>query len=162
VQLAGFSDKARFDSGKVAEEGAMVPGVTQYQLHYSVPLAKGHADFTAVAPAPVNTMMVFFPDDGSKITATGLEGPKTVNMGNGSTRYFKGENLGAGHEAKLTVENAVVAPAKKSSAAAGASFSGSINGAEIAKAIAGVGAVLIFLFGGALLLIKSPATSKKH
>ena len=153
----GFDEKTQLQAGKVINSGALVPGITEYQLQYTVPLKTGALNSLAVAPAKVDTMMVFFPNDGSTVSADGLQGPETINMGSGAMRYFKGENLTAGKDVKLSVGVPLASPTTKSSRAT----QEVIDGVAIAKTVAGVGAMLIVLLGGALMLTKSPASHGK-
>ena len=160
VQLdAGFDPKSAVKDETVINSGALQPGASQYRLQYTVPLTNGKGEIVVVAPAPVSAMMIFFPDDGTAISGTGIEGPQTVNMGNGNTRYFKAEDINVGHEVKLSVGQAQAAEKKQSYAVPARAP----IGAELAKIVAGVGALLIFLLGGALMCIRPHANrAKKH
>jgi hypothetical protein len=161
VQLdEGFDPASAIKDGKVINRGALQPGASQYRLQYTVPLNKGQAEISVVAPAPVSTLMIFYPDDGTTISGTGIQGPQTVDMGNGKTRYFKADDINVGHEVKLLVGGAPAVKTESSAAPAS-----TVPGAtELAKTIAGVGALLIFLLGGALMFMKPQTgrTNSKH
>ena len=105
VQLMeGFHDCCtQVDASGVSNTMPMLPGVTQFKLGYIVPSKNGKAEVTAVTPAMVKTMMVLVPNDGSVISAQGLEGPSVVNMGRGDVRYFKGNGIAAGKQLKITL-----------------------------------------------------------
>jgi hypothetical protein len=155
VQLVGgFHDCCtKVENGRITNTMPLVPGVTQYQFAYVLPAKNGTADITASFAVPVKSMMVLVPE-GVSASAVGLEGPKTVNMGNGNTQYFKGADLPANKEVKLSVK------------ASGAGIGGSttrtgavrddFDTAAAVKAIGGVGLVLVFLLGGAFMFMKSP------
>jgi hypothetical protein len=72
-------------------------------------------------------------------------------MGQGNTRYFKGSDLPAGRQVKLTIAAAIAN--NKASAAAS-------DNSQTARIVAGGGAALVFLVGGALLFIRAPRTAK--
>jgi hypothetical protein len=100
--------------------------------------------------------MVFLPDDGSKVEAGSLGSAGVADMGSGKTRYFKAADVAAGTNYKLGLSNitaAVSAPAKSPVARFGAS-------AGIAKMVAGIGGLAIFLVGGFLVMFKAPRAHK--
>jgi hypothetical protein len=90
--------------------------------------------------------------EGAAASGEGLEGPKTVNMGNGNTQYFKATNLPANKLVKLSIDVGSVKKVKQSAAVAPNPF----DAATAAKAIGGVGAILVVLLGAAFMLMKSP------
>jgi hypothetical protein len=156
VQLAGGFHEccAKIENGRITNTMALVPGVTQYQFAYVVPATNGTADITASFAVPVKSMMVLVPE-GVSASAVGLEGPKTVNMGNGNTQYFKGADLAANKEVKLTVK-ASGTRTGGSTTRTGAAARDDFDTAAAVKAIGGVGLVLVFLLGGAFMFMKSP------
>jgi hypothetical protein len=143
-------------NGQIVNSMALVPGTTKYQFAYVVPSENGVAKLTAIAPALTKHLMVIIPDDGTKVSGEGVDGPKTTDMGNGKTRYLAATDLPAGKQIAVTISGT---PAMKSSGTS-TSSEATVDSSGIAKALAGTGAVLILLIGGALLLIKSPRTAK--
>lgn len=156
VQLAGGFHEccSKIENGKITNTMALVPGVTQYQFTYVVPATKGTADISASFAVPVKSMMVLVPE-GVSASAVGLEGPKTVNMGNGNTQYFKGADLAANKEVKVTVKASGTGTGG-STTRTGAAARDDFDTAAAVKAIGGVGLVLVFLLGGAFMFMKSP------
>jgi hypothetical protein len=144
--------------GKIVNTMAIVPGVTQYQFNYTVPTNAGKADLTLASPAAVKTMMVLVPE-GARATADGLDGPKTVNMGDGNTQFFKGSDVPANKTVKLSIDVSGVTVAKGEATPTGdggGSMPANFDTASAAKAIAGVGGLLVVLLGGSFLVMKSP------
>jgi hypothetical protein len=153
---AGFHDCCTtIADGKITNTMALVPGVTQYQFSYTLPVTNGKAELIATAPAAVKTMLVLLPET-AIVSADGLDGPKSANMGQGNMQYFKSTNLPANKQVKLTIDVGSVKKVTKTGAAAADGF----DGATAAKAIGGVGAILVVLLGGAFLLMKSPRASR--
>jgi hypothetical protein len=136
--------------GKVVSEMPLVPGTTQYTLVYKMPVSGGKANFVVATPAPIGSMMVFAPDDGSTIVAQGIEDGGLATMGGGKTRVFRANNLAAGAKIELAMSNLSAKPQ-----AAMASSS------KTAKIVAGAGGLSIFLVGGMFLLRKGPGSAKK-
>jgi hypothetical protein len=135
--------------GKLVQTTPLVPGMSQLQFAYALPLRDGKAQLTITAPAGVKHMMLFVPDTG-QATAKGLEVMGSQDMGQGKMKVFKGSDLKAGHQAVLDV--AVPVPAKNAGASLGTT----------PKIIAGVGGGLIVAIGTGIVLLKSPRTTKAH
>jgi len=156
VQLAGGFHECctKVENGRITNTMPLVPGVTQYQFSYVVPVKNGSADITATFAVPVKSMMVLVPE-GTSASAIGLEGPKTVNMGNGNTQYFKGADLPANKEVKLTVKSNGTGTVG-STTRTGAGARDDFDTAAAVKAVGGVGLLLVFLLGGAFMFMKSP------
>jgi hypothetical protein len=131
---------------------ALVPGISQYQFNYVIPLRDGKADLLASTPAPVKMMMVVVPE-GAAASGEGLEGPKTANMGHGNSTYFKASNLPANKPVKLSID---VRSAKKVGQSTTPATNNPFDAATAAKAIGGVGAILVVLLGAAFMAMKSP------
>ena len=153
--VGGFHDCcSKVVNGFVASTMAIVPGTTQYQLTYFVPQRDGKAEITAAAPAVTKHFIAFAPDDGTTITASGLE-TGTTDMGGGAMRYFKAAAVPADQVVKMVVSGAPTktppAPGMRGAAprVGNSSAVSSMDTARIAKTVAGLGGLLIFLIGGA-------------
>jgi len=160
VQFSGgFHDCCtKVQNGKVINTMAIVPGTTQYQLSYVVPVKDGKTEITASAPAITKHLIVFAPDDGTTISASDLESG-TTKMGESQVRYFKSESIPAAKTVTLTISGTPnKSPKKAGGAVSGASMSGG-DIADVARAVAGGGALVIFLLGGAIILRKVSAGS---
>jgi hypothetical protein len=170
VQLGGAFHECcvKVENGKVTNSMALVPGTTEYQLAYILPADNGNVVLTSTAPAKQDSLMIFVPDDGSKVTTEGLQSG-AMDMGGGKTRYYTAGGLATGQSVKLAIDG-VRAPAAPTAvpggakpAAAGSGAAAPLNNVQIAKAIAGAGAAMIVLLGGAAMFMRSPAAkSSKH
>jgi hypothetical protein len=105
-------------------------------------------DIKVVAPATVQTMMLFVPDDGTIVKAQGLEPSGTADMGKGKTRFFKGASLAAGQEVAVAISG--IYDPRPGSAGATA------NSTHAAQIVAGIGAAVILVFGVVFVLMKGP------
>jgi hypothetical protein len=153
IQLEGAFHECCVDikDGKLTNSMALLPGVNKYQINYTIPAKDGHAVITATAPEKVRNMIVMLPDDESAASATGLDGPSTVDMGGGKTRFFRGENIAPGANVSVTV--ATSTPAAASSAPHSSSIE---NAPKLGRIIAGGGALLIFIVGGTFMFLRAP------
>jgi len=165
VKTAGDLDgaTAQFVNGKLISRQALVPGEERYQLQYTIPAHNGQAVLTATSPAKVGHVLVFIPDDGTTVTSTGLQamGSEQMDDKGNKTRYFMATSLEAGQSVSLTVSGlkaaAATAPDAKTPMGmadepAQAPAEAGVIGSSVAKAVAGIGA-LVMLFVGALLLM---------
>ena len=146
----GVPDSAlEIRDGKLLSTMPLLPGPSEFQVEYVVPSTDGKAELTITAPAPVGQMYVFIPDDGSTVTTAGLDSMGVRKTGEGSKRAYKGANMKAGQEAKLTFSElkapVTTQPVKKSDA-------GSSHLPQIA---AGVGGGLALLGGVTVMLVRS-------
>ncbi|CAN5436703.1 hypothetical protein BH10PLA1_BH10PLA1_06080 [soil metagenome] len=154
--LSGFEEGfVSVANDRVIDAAALMPGTTAMQLQYRVPAVSGVVDLTTSAPASIDRMMLFVPDDGSSTTAAGLEslGAKPNDRG-GTTRYYKGQSIQAGSIVGVTLSKL-----PKTTKADGdvegvatptaAHLPGMGNMPQI---VGGVGAVLILFVGAAILL----------
>jgi hypothetical protein len=160
VQLDGAFHECcvKVENGKLTNSMALWPGVNKYQVTYVLPSPKdGKAQIETTAPALTKNMIVMLPDDNTPVSAVGLEGPSTVNMGSGNTRFFRGQDIKEGASIKINVTTTPAAV----KAAAPAKASSSINASQTGKLIAGAGGLLIFLVGGTLMFLKAPKNAKR-
>jgi hypothetical protein len=159
--MAGFDDCcSKIVDGRIVNSMAILPGANQYQYTYFVPMVDGKTELLATSPALAKQVMVLVPDDGTEVTVTGGLESGVTDMGGRKIRYFKAGGVQANSEIKVTVAGkpvkatgAAVAPTGSAGTAAVSPFASADIG-QMAKAIAGVGALLIVLFGGALLVRK--------
>ena len=168
VQLAGGFHEccAKVEGDKVTNSMALVPGVSQFRIVYTVPVKDGKAELALSTPAAIGHLMAMLPDDGTTVSAVGLENGGTANMGNGITRFFKGENLKAGASFKLNISGITATTGQQAGAssatpagAAGPAAATAMSG-QMAKVLAGAGGLFIFVVGGMFLLVKGPKASK--
>ena len=144
--------------GKVFDSMALIPGVSQYRISYTLPVSAGKAEFAFATPAPVKHLMVFVPDDGSTLAAQGLGEPSVSNMGGGATRFYRATNLAAGAAVKLSLSNITARPAQ--TPAGTPLTTRGAGSAQMAKIVAGVGGLAIFVVGGMVLMFKAPKAKK--
>jgi hypothetical protein len=155
--LGGFHDCCtKIENGRIINSMAIIPGTTQYRLVYTVPMTNGKAEITAAAPAITKNLIVFAPEDGTTITATGLESG-TANMGDRKTRFFKATAVPADQPVTLKISGTPTrSTAEPAGPARGAAAVSDLT--QIAKVTAGLGGLLILLLGGAMLVRKAPPT----
>lgn len=127
-------------------------GKSQYQVTYAVPSSE-KTSIAITAPADIDHLMVFVPDDQSKVSLQGLEPSGTFDMGNGSVRTFKAEQVKAGSVVTLTLEAGVV-PAAAAPAPTGNSAA--------PKIIAAAGGGAILLIGAVMMLVKTPRAAERR
>ncbi len=150
IQLLGeHGCCAKIDGTKLTNTMPLVPGTSQHQISYLLPANGGKAEITVSSPVSVDRLMVFVPDDGTSVAAEGLESGGSSDMGTGKTRFYKASAVPADKQVKLAISGIVATVAKNTSTAA----SGSTHVAQI---VAGLGAVVILLFGIAFLFMKAP------
>jgi hypothetical protein len=111
--------------GKLISHQPLLPGEDRYQLEYTIPATSGTAVLAVTAPAKVGQMMVFIPDDGTTVTANGLQpmGSQQMDEKGPKTRYYMATSLAQGQTVNLTVAGLNAAamgaqPASQPSAAA--------------------------------------------
>lgn len=151
------------EDGKILDSMALIPGVSQYRIAYTLPVKAGKADLAFTTIAPVKHLMIFVPDDGSVISAEGIGSPQVTDMGGGKTRFFRGTDVAAGAAVKLNVSGITAraaATASQASTSASSSSARSASSGKLAKTVAGVGGLAIFVVGGMLLMFKAPRARK--
>jgi hypothetical protein len=152
------------EDGKVFDSMALVPGVSQYRIGYTLPVDGGKSDVAFTTVAPVKHLMVFVPDDGSTVTADGIGNSGVADMGGGKTRFFRSTDVPAGTAVKLSISG-ITARTTATAGASGKSASPAAAGkagasAQTAKIVAGAGGLAIFVVGGLLLMLKAPKSKK--
>jgi hypothetical protein len=162
VQLAGGFHECcvKTESDRIVNAMPLVPGSSQFRVVYTVPVKDGKAELALTTPAPVGHVMAFVPDDGSTVTAEGLEAGGVANMGNGKTRFYKAKDLAAGATIKLSLSGITASVDAPTAEPPSGSGGGGAASGQIAKLIAGAGGLVIFVVGGMLLLIKAPKRAK--
>jgi hypothetical protein len=157
------------EDGKVYDSMALVPGVSQYRIGYTLPVTGGKAEIAFTTAAPVKHLMVFLPDDGSQVQADGIGNAGVADMGGGKTRFFRSTDVAGGAAVKLNISgitaraNATAdATADATGTRAGTRSAAVRSGssAQTAKIVAGAGGLAIFVVGGMLLMLKAPKSKK--
>jgi len=153
------------DEGKVFDSMALVPGVSQYRIGYTLPVNDGKASLAFTTIAPIKHLMVFVPDDGSTVKADGIGDGGVADMGGGKTRFYRATDVAAGTAVKLSLSG-ITARATATAAATGtpagaqAAAVNAGSSAQTAKLVAGAGGLAIFVVGGMLLMFKAPKSKK--
>ena len=152
------------EDGKVFDSMALVPGVSQYRIGYTLPVNNGKADIAFTTIAPVAHLMVFLPDDGTTVKADGIADGGVADMGGGKTRFYRAGDVAAGAVVKLNISGITArvtakAGATGTPAARGATVTAGAS-AQTAKIVAGAGGLAIFVVGGMLLMLKAPKSKK--
>jgi hypothetical protein len=158
VKIGGGLDGAavQIAGGNLISHQPLVPGESQYQVQYTIPARDGVAVLSVTAPSKVGHVLVFIPDDGTTVAATGLTlmGSEQMDNNGPKTRYYMATSLQAGQTLTLSVtglKTAAVAPdVLPQTGAAEASLAGS----SLPKTIAAVGAGGMLVIGSLILLAK--------
>ena len=98
-----FAPCTRIVNGKVLSGMPIVPGTSQYQFSYVVPLTDGKAVLTLAVPTKVEKMMVMAPADAVEVSADGME-PSTTMGSHGDLRVFEARDLPANKPITLTIQ----------------------------------------------------------
>jgi hypothetical protein len=164
IQLSGALHEccASVKYGKVINTMALVPGATEVQVSYVLPVAEGRAELTVTAPTSTGHLMLFGPDDGSTVTGEGLIAAGSANMapGQGPTRYFMLPGMQAGKT--LRVALAGIPKTKAAAATTEATVDETVKPpqqpakASSLAALVG-GACAVILVGGVLAIFLKPA-----
>jgi hypothetical protein len=151
------------EDGRIINTMAVIPGVTQYQMQYTLPVDKdGKAVVLTVAPAPVQHMMAFVSDDGSTVVPAGIEsaGSRKTEKG-GAVRMYQGKDMPAGKEASLTVSNIQAASATGASTETVAGAAAEPITMKLPQVIAAAGTLLLVLFAVAFMLVRPGKSAKR-
>ncbi len=144
--LAGFRDCCKVTEGnKLRSAAALKPGITQYQISYSIPAKNGTASLDITAPASTQNLMLFLPEDGTNAQATGLEFVGANDMGTGKRRFYRAVDRAAGDLVVLKVSG--IAPKRAASNVSG-------DTAMAAQVVGGVGAGVVVVFAVAFFFVK--------
>jgi hypothetical protein len=149
------------ENGQVFDSMAVVPGVSQYRIGYTLPVKNGAAEVAFATPAAVEHLMVFLPDDGSTVKADGIGDGGVADMGGGKTRFYRAANVAAGTNVKLNLSGITAKVAAPEAAVRPTAARTAGSSAQTAKLVAGVGGLGIFVVGGMLLMFKAPKSAKK-
>jgi hypothetical protein len=167
------NDVGVFEEGRVTYASPMVPGATDFQIHYVLPAKNDAAEVTLIAPAATASLFVFLPDDGTTVTTAEL---KKVEAKPGAklranSRFYTAAPQKAGAKVSFTVSGlaaakpAAAAPpmgtdedgvATTNEPAAPPKQEGSSDVPAVAKVVAGAGAAVIVATGVAFVFFKSP------
>jgi hypothetical protein len=161
VELGGSFDEdlTKIVDGRLVTGSALFPGRSEFRITYTVPAKNGALELPIVAPEAVGNLIVFLPADDAKVTAAGLSGGSAVDMGQGSVRMYRAENLKAGQTALLSIAGIKATTPADVPGAAGAS---AIKPpAMSARNVAMGGAFLIALIGAGMILIRKPQAKKE-
>jgi hypothetical protein len=153
----GFDDCCtKIDNGRLLHTMPLTPGLAQYQIGYTIPARDGRAQITVAAPAAVKHLMIFVPDDGSTVTADGLELVTPAKGNESKSRFYKAVNQTPGQMASMTITGMMAPAADKASPDAPASTS------DVVKMVVGAGGILIVLVAVALMFIRAPKNAAKR
>lgn len=140
--------------GQLIAHAPLMPGQTQIRFAYLVPVADGKAAMTLASPADVQQMIVFVPDDGSKVTTEGLGAPENMAGHSMPIRLYKAAGVKAGDAIGLTItdikEKPTVTPTTTTTTSPQAGASSPTG--NMPKMIAGLGGGLMLLTFGFVVL----------
>jgi hypothetical protein len=102
---AGFDrDGTELRAGRLINHMALLPGTSQYQFGYVIPIVGGKATIEIDNPADTNQLVLIVPDDGSKAVVTGLSAGEALEMGpQQKVRLFSAQDVKAGQKVAVTL-----------------------------------------------------------
>jgi len=160
----GFSECCSvIETGRVATRDPVMPGATEYRVGYIIPVEQGAAALPIRNPAPVDHMLVFAPDDGTKVDAPGLGEPRVMQSQTIPVRAWQVAGLEASKTVTLQFQAAQDGPAEAGAAepSAAAPEAEKIQ-ATPGKVIAGVGGGALVLLTGVVLFLKNPRSAGRR
>lgn len=103
--MSGFgAAEMTIEEGQIVNRTGMVPGQSQYQIAYALPVRDGSVHLPLASPAIQKNVAVLVPDDGTTVDAAGLTAAGTTDMGPGNkVRLFKAADIPAGTDLKVNV-----------------------------------------------------------
>ncbi len=153
----GFDQRStEFVDGRLISRAALLPGTSQYQIGYVVPIVGGKATIEVHSPAATSQLVLLVPDDGSKATVTGLEEGESMEMGPMKVRMYNAQDIKAGQKVGVALsglsETAPPAtPSPPAKAAAG----------SLPQTIALVGGGVVLVGGLAMVCLKRARISSR-
>ena len=91
-------------AGRAACAAPLKPGMSQIRMGYVVPITGGQAKFNIVAPAPVENLMLFVPNDGQVISqAPGLAAAGTHEVHGKAMRLLRASGLAVGARTSVVI-----------------------------------------------------------
>jgi len=87
-----------FVDTRVVNRLPVLPGTVQYQFGYVLPVTGGKATLDIACPADTSQLILAVPDDGTKVSAMGLEAGATMPLGPQKLRLYKAMNVKAGQK----------------------------------------------------------------
>lgn len=149
--------------GMLADSMPLLPGVTQFQFEYFVPIADAAVDVTIQAPTDVQHTMLFVPDDGTTVRTTGLAAIGASPMVEAATRAYRAAPMKAGEAVSFSITGLTddllkaVTPAEPADpdAPVAPRAAGMVTGAaDMPRMIAGIGAAVILVLGLTAIFLK--------
>ncbi len=151
----GFApDNVLVEDGKLVSGMPLIPGTNELHINYLLAPVNGVFKLPLTVDAPIKQMMVFLPDDESKVEAVGLTAGEPFKAGNKQFRMFMGKELEKGTPISVTIE---VEPAgeEQSSSATPALINPASGQSGQMKMIAGIGGGAVAL--AALVVMMKPS-----
>lgn len=145
----------RLEEGKLISTKPLLPGTTELRVSYLLAAEHGLFDLSLSAPAPMDHLMIFLPDDGSQVTAKGLTAGDPFTAGDKRFRMYVGKSIEKGADIGLTIR---VEHSHEEESAALPVGAAPTAGTDQIKWIAGIGAGILLL--AALIVMMKP--SKKQ
>jgi hypothetical protein len=162
----GLKDgNASLTEGRLISSAPLIPGATQFQFSYVLPVQDGKAQISIAAPVAVGHMMLFVPDDGSTVTGDGLISAGAGNAAGGNMRFFMVPTLAAGKVVKVDFTHLAAPTAKAGADDTGATALTSAEQPAPAPSrssmpmIVGVGSAVL-LVGGSIVIFSRPAGNR--
>ena len=150
--------------GRLINRMALVPGTSQFQFGYVVPVTGGKATIEIDTPADTDQLVLVVPDDGSTVAITGGLAPgEPMEMGPQKVRLYQADKMKAGAKAGATLSGlAGLAPASVPARAPMPVNPHPKDGSgSLPQTIAVVGGGAVLAGGLGLICLKRPKPSPK-
>lgn len=128
--------------GELASAQPLLPGEQRLAYMYEVPAKDGQAEVRLSAAAPTQRLVVFLPNDGTTVTAEGLEAMGAMKMGEVAARAYRAQAVAAGETVVFVVDGLSKLLAPQEMAKTRAAATGKWDSATMAKAAVGLGAAV--------------------
>jgi len=148
----------QFIDGKLISTSALNAGRSLYQYTYVLTPTNGKVTLDIVSPVDTASLIVFVPDDNSRVLAEDFRPMGTFNMHNMNARTFKAAGLKAGQKTVVTIDMDKVAAVAPVQDAAVKTAQGDVQPAvdKTPKVVAGVG-VLGMVIASLIMLVFKPS-----
>lgn len=144
-------------NGMLIDSMPLIPGVTQFQFEYFVPITNNAVSVTLKAPADVQHTMLFVPMDGSTVEATGLQTMGASPMADAKARMYRAAPMKAGDAVSFTITGLTADLLKATAPAPEQGADAAPVSSNMPQVIAGIGAAVILVPGLAVVFMKPRA-----
>lgn len=141
-----------FEGGELAVQMPLMPGRTNYQYSYFVPVEGGRANIAFASPAPTERVTVFVPADGSAgATPEGLDDLGIQGSSAGPVRMYQAQGLTGGQQVGIVLAGFATPASTPALPTPAGSSQGSL------WVWIGIGGGLVIIILAAFVLVRRPS-----